>query len=76
MTSDESSVHSARRFGPIQIVPASVGWQLLGAILVFIGFGISFPAVYSISSTAMVFYVAFGGIFVLSGLHLSGVRVR
>lgn len=76
MTSDEPSVHTGRSFGPIRIAPASVGRQLLGVILVFIGFGVSFPAVYSISSTAMILYGALGGIFFLSGLYLSGVRVR
>jgi hypothetical protein len=76
MTPDNSSFSSALTFGPIQIIPRSIGWRLLGVLFVVLGFGIAVPAVYSISTQLVVLLATLAVFFVLSGLYLGGIRVK
>jgi len=76
MTADNSSTSSVLTFGPVQIIPTSIGCRLLGVLFVVLGTGTAVPAVYSISTQLVVLLATLGMVFVLSGLYLSGIRVK
>jgi membrane protein required for beta-lactamase induction len=78
MSPTDSDTRFPRKYGPVQIISTSLGRQLLGFVLAFIGIsliswvvGESLPG---LSST--VFHTAIGTFAIFNGLYLGGVRFR
>jgi NhaP-type Na+/H+ or K+/H+ antiporter len=72
---DTTPTRSARDFGPIQILDATLGRQLLGLALAFVGVQLISWAVdgHAALSSAVV-YTAVGTFVLCNGLYVGGVR--
>lgn len=76
MPSTDSTARPDRTFGPIRIVGTSLGCQLFGLVLAFVGLQVVSWAFWSLSLSSTVLYTAVGAFVVFNGLYLGGVRFR
>ena len=70
------SSSAARAVGPVRVVPASLGRQLLGLALAFVGVQLVAWAATAAGPAPLLGYAAVGSFAVLNGLYLGGVRLR
>ncbi len=77
MPSTDVTSRSPRVFGPIQILDASLGRQLLGYVLAAIGFVIFVWLLnHPLPLVPAVIHIVIAANAVLNGLYLGGVRLR
>ena len=76
MPSADAAPRSVRAFGPIRLLDAPLGRQLLGLALGFVGVQLVRWAVESGSLTPAVVFAAIGTFVASNGLYLAGVRPR